>query len=357
MPITLFKMLPAILLLISLISVEGKPNDRTKRSAQVDIAFAPPSAPPPECTADVSCPGGTCAEACNFPFYYNQNTYNRCTTDNSENGKAWCETISGAKVDCNPGCPGVYNPNPNPFPPPPTDVRLRSNGEPEVYINGNYRPICGHFFWDNDNGADLFCKQLNSQYRSGEITSSKYSLQLNFDAVKIGKCRKNDIWQACTGGCNNLQVGGSCGGLGGQCTAGANAGIRISCSTKRRKGNGRRKVKLEKNIPYVKRNSKWWPICGHYFWDNQNGARLFCQELGFPEGEIIGGTYGGGRYTLKKDALKIGKCSNGDSWLSCTGGCNDLGIGGTCPLGDGPCNKGDRGGVKIECRENGIPRN
>merc|ERR1712079_1001453 len=165
-PITLFKMLPAILLLISLISVEAKPNDRTKRSAQVDIAFAPPSAPPPECTADVSCPGGTCAEACNFPFYYNQNTYNRCTTDNSENGKAWCETISGARVDCNPGCPGVYNPN------------------PEVYINGNYRPICGHFFWDNDNGADLFCKQLNSQYRSGEITSSKYSLQLNFDAVK-----------------------------------------------------------------------------------------------------------------------------------------------------------------------------
>merc|ERR1712156_923072 len=111
--------------------------------------------------------------------------YNRCTTDNSENGKAWCETISGARVDCNPGCPGVYNPNPNPnpFPPPPTDVRLRSNGEPEVYINGNYRPICGHFFWDNDNGADLFCKQLNSQYRSGEITSSKYSLQLDFDAV------------------------------------------------------------------------------------------------------------------------------------------------------------------------------
>merc|ERR1711988_327419 len=209
-PITLFKMLPTILLLISLISVEAKPNDRTKRSAQADIAFAPPSAPPPECTADVSCPGGTCAEACNFPFYYNQNTYNRCTTDNSENGKAWCETISGAKVDCNPGCPGVYNPNPNPFPPPPTDVRLRSNGEPEVYINGDYRPICGHFFWDNDNGADLFCKQLNSQYRSGEITSSKYSLQLNFDAVKIGKCRKNDIWQACTGGCNNLQVGGSC---------------------------------------------------------------------------------------------------------------------------------------------------
>ena len=92
------------------------------------------------CTADVSCPGGTCQEACNFPFTYDRNTYYRCTTDNSENGRAWCETISGALVDCNPGCPGVYNPEPpKPYPPPPTDVRLRSNGEPEVYINGDYR--------------------------------------------------------------------------------------------------------------------------------------------------------------------------------------------------------------------------
>ena len=99
-------------------------------------------------------------------------------------------------------------------------------------------------------------------------------------------------------------------------------------TAKERERNGKRKVKLENNIPYVKRSRKWVPICGHYFWDNNNGATLFCEQLGFPEGKIIGGTYGtGDRYTLQKDALKIGKCTNGDSWLSCTGGCNDLGIG------------------------------
>merc|ERR1711962_416496 len=313
-----------------------------------------------QCTADVPCPGGTCPEACEFPFTYKRNTYNRCTKDNSENGRAWCKTVSGKYEDCNPGCPGYSNnpepPRPYPPPPPPTDVRLRSNGEPEVYINGGYRPICGHFFWDNKNGADLFCRELNYQYRSGEITSSKYSQRLGSDAVKIGKCKKNDYWKQCTGGCNNLQVGGNCLGELGSCRAGSMAGIRISCSTKERERNGKRKVKLENNIPYVKRSRKWVPICGHYFWDNNNGATLFCEQLGFPEGKIIGGTYGtGDRYTLQKDALKIGKCTNGDSWLSCTDGCNDLGVGGRCPLGDGPCSKGDRSGVKIECR--GYPRN
>merc|ERR1712156_321531 len=202
----LFKMLPAILLLISLISVEPASNSRVtralppkylnvenyqqclidlvkpggsdgycfpssrpadcpksvwrklkreykvrnKRSAQTDesfepspsipsdsppasgsfapgapIAYAPPSAPGPECTAtskygpqpcifpftfkgntyyscteaessgepwcayNVDNNGVACPEACEFPFTYKRNTYNRCTKDESENGRAW----------------------------------------------------------------------------------------------------------------------------------------------------------------------------------------------------------------------------------------------------------------------------
>merc|ERR1711976_737248 len=290
----LFKMLPAILLLIPFISVESASNSRVtralppkylnvenhqqclidlvkpggtdgycfpssrpadcpksvwrklkreykvrnKRSAQTDesfepspsIAYAPPSAPGPECTA-TSKYG---PQPCIFPFTFKGNTYYSCTEADSA-GEPWCAynvdnngvAITGQWANCNPGCPGYSNnpepprPRPYPPPPPPTDVRLRSNGEPEVYINGGYRPICGHFFWDNNNGADLFCKELNYQYRSGEITSSKYSQRLASDAVKIGKCKKNDYWKQCTGGCNNLQVGGNCLGELGSCRAGS----------------------------------------------------------------------------------------------------------------------------------------
>ena len=33
-------------------------------------------------------------------------------------------------------------------------------------------------------------------------------------------------------------------------------------------------------------NHQWVPICGHWFWDNDEGANLFCQELGFEAGNI-----------------------------------------------------------------------
>ena len=92
-------------------------------------------------------------------------------------------------------------------------VRLIDNGKPEVEYNGRWRPICGHYFWNNNNGADLFCQQLNQGYLSGTInkgTVSEYILDT--DALKIGQCNKGDSWLRCTGGCNSLQVGGQCTG-------------------------------------------------------------------------------------------------------------------------------------------------
>ena len=31
-------------------------------------------------------------------------------------------------------------------------------------------------------------------------------------------------------------------------------------------------------------DGSWAPICGHWFWDNNYGARLFCRQLGFNDG-------------------------------------------------------------------------
>ena len=52
---------------------------------------------------------------CVFPFKYEGKTYNKCTKDNSENGKSWCAfkvnragvAVNGKWADCDEGCPGV----------------------------------------------------------------------------------------------------------------------------------------------------------------------------------------------------------------------------------------------------------
>jgi len=59
------------------------------------------------CTADAPAPGGTAPAECQFPFTYDDRTYNECTYYKTANNKAWCRTVNGALGDCNPGCPGI----------------------------------------------------------------------------------------------------------------------------------------------------------------------------------------------------------------------------------------------------------
>ena len=42
----------------------------------------------------------------------------------------------------------------------------------------------------------------------------------------------------------------------------------------------------ENQIAEVYFENQWTPICGHWFWNNNIGATLFCQELGFNSGVI-----------------------------------------------------------------------
>ena len=66
------------------------------------------------------------------------------------------------------------------------------------------------------------------------------------------------------------------------------------------------------DIAEVYFNEKWVPICGHWFWDNNIGATLFCQKLGFESGII------NERFELTNDGLRVGKCDSGDAWLQCS---------------------------------------
>ena len=106
-------------------------------------------------------------------------------------------------------------------------------------------------------------------------------------------------------------------------------------------------VQLERdNTPVICWDKEWSPICGHYFWDNEHGVAKFCQQLGYSSGTFLHHITG----AYQKDAFKIGECRKDDTWLNCSGGCNDYEIGGSCkghPFAN--CSSGHTIKIAISC--------
>ena len=67
--------------------------------------------------------------------------------------------------------------------------------------------------------------------------------------------------------------------------------------------------------PEVHYKGKWYPVCGHYFWDNHHGATTFCKQLGFTSG-----TQSRTRAKFKVDAMPVGKCNAGQKFNKCNQG-------------------------------------
>ena len=98
-----------------------------------------------------------------------------------------------------------------------------------VFWGNMWAPICGHYFWNNQIGANKFCQQMgyDSGLHSGRESGEFYVT----DSFKIGQCNTDDPWKNCSGGCNDYQVGGRCtDSRNGVCTARSPVKITISCS-------------------------------------------------------------------------------------------------------------------------------
>ena len=88
------------------------------------------------------------------------------------------------------------------------------------------------------------------------------------------------------------------------------------------------------------------PICGHYFWNNQNGAKSFCQKLGYIGGTQIG--LGLGK-TYSEDAIRVGGCKPGEDLESCSSKCNDKELGNVNEAGCKSCAAGRPVKISITC--------
>merc|ERR1712166_506909 len=86
------------------------------------------------------------------------------------------------------------------------------------------------------------------------------------------------------------------------------------------------------------------PICGHYFWDNNDGATTVCQGLGY--GGFSSGTHTKTRTTYSTDAMAVGECSAGQALTSCNHGGNGWG---NLEYGGGWCKAGTQIGVTVTC--------
>ena len=69
-------------------------------------------------------------------------------------------------------------------------VQLREEKYPEIWFNDKWSPICGHYFWNNNYGATLFCQELDSTYTFGSIKNS--GIPLASDGIRVGKCTSQD---------------------------------------------------------------------------------------------------------------------------------------------------------------------
>ena len=102
--------------------------------------------------------------------------------------------------------------------------------------------------------------------------------------------------------------------------------------------------------PYMYWDFEWYPICGHFFWDNNVGATLICNKLGNNSGAVF--RHPGEKYL--HSSFKVGKCNINENLLNCTGGCNDYQVGGYC--GNQNMNDVANGNPGARCEKNYGPK-
>ena len=138
-------------------------------------------------------------------------------------------------------------------------------GYPEVLFNGRWSPICGSdYFWENNNGATLFCKQLNPKFKSGVVIKRK-DKKLVSDALRVGLCKNNDQWLKCTGGGNDLKYGRVKWNVWNGCEAGDLSSMKIECSYYKGSPNSFKDFFLSSQVLRMQ-NSKVDQIYGLAWW-------------------------------------------------------------------------------------------
>merc|ERR1719271_1367490 len=97
-------------------------------------------------------------------------------------------------------------------------------GRPFAFHGGAWHPLCGHWLWNNDFGADAACKHMG--YDGGQRHFDYAEAQV--DHLYVGMCAKGEKPGFCTAGC--CSHGCPRNSLGcGDCAKGHHNGIMFEC--------------------------------------------------------------------------------------------------------------------------------
>merc|ERR1712196_654130 len=216
--------------------------------------------------------------------------------------------------------------------------------------DGVWRPICGHWFWDDDVGATAVCKALGfSSSTGGTVTKTKETFSVQ--AEKIGRCKAGEKLSECSAGGNswgeykNPNTDG--------CGPGKEVGVQVSCSglpagSVRTVEKGPLMAHRFYDIEIMGPDGAWRPICGHGFWDDDIGATAVCKALGFGgPSESTVGTVAKTKEKVSIQAERVGQCKAGERLSECSAGGNKWG---EYTSGCGP---GKEVGVQVSCT--GLP--
>ena len=114
-----------------------------------------------------------------------------------------------------------------------------------IYWMDSWVPICGHYFWNNQIGANKFCQKMGYHY--GHISGKGEREFYDIDSFKVGKCDSDDAWLQCNGGCNDNNIGGLChDDVNMNCSAGQPVKLNITCQ-----GNSSKNTSCEGIAPKI----------------------------------------------------------------------------------------------------------
>ena len=94
------------------------------------------------------------------------------------------------------------------------------------------------------------------------------------DAMNVGACNAGERLNKCTAGWNEFAVTD-------HCKAGNGISVEVKCKGA---ANGDARVRgdpREWSVPEVFKDGNWYPVCGHYFWNNHEGAASVCKGMGY----------------------------------------------------------------------------
>ena len=223
--------------------------------------------------------------------------------------RTWLTTHPGSYL-CGPGNPSMWQATRvhcrNPINP----VRQSDKSiiiKPELYMNNQWKPICKHWFHNNNKGADKICKQLG--YTSGMPTpgpgprDSSLSFDVGDSYHTVGICPTLSSSQNLSN-CPpqppvpSSQVSQTCNNTAGFGLAGLTVQCNNPINPVRQSGD----------------KKLWKPICLAGFWNNNTGANIGCRLMGYNNGEMAYGIYGSSNasYPTSSTARAIGACSTPD---------------------------------------------